>query len=129
MTQMKSPFSEIWHNNEPMVLCYVNDIPKEKAKCESCKKDFPRGILSISPFDIAIKHEEKWKYVNRKRKGDTDPEYCVSPGYTTRFYCVSSRCIIERFPYFQKELVEIPIEMSIKYGHKELLKRQLGLSL
>ena len=117
------PFTEIWHNNEPFIVCHVNSIPRDKNKCGFCLKEFPQGILAIMPFDIALKHEERWLYPNRGRKGD-EPAYLPGPRnkMTTRYYCINAVCVYQRFPYFRKELLEIPQELLLKESHHKLLR-------
>ena len=56
-------------NNEPLVVTSVNDVPAEKNRCSHCGNEFPRGILSIIPYDIVLSHRERWEYLNRHRKG------------------------------------------------------------
>ncbi|KAJ8047258.1 Serine/threonine-protein kinase TAO1 [Holothuria leucospilota] len=120
---MGPPFTEIWHNNEPFIVCHVNSIPKDKNKCGFCSKEFPQGLLAIMPFDIALKHKERWLYPNRGRK-ENEPAYLPSPGnkLTTRYYCINTVCIYQRFPYFRQELLEIPQELHLKESHKKLLQ-------
>ena len=65
-------FTEIYHNENPFVLTfYLEDSQfKKKAKqaerkgrkmqCETCHNNFPS--LSISPYDLALRHCKRWRY-------------------------------------------------------------------
>ena len=37
------PFTEIWHDNEPLILTQVKDVPIEKNVGAYCQNEFPRG--------------------------------------------------------------------------------------
>lgn len=121
-----SPFNQIWHNNEPLILTFVAEVPKEKSHCSHCGTEFPRGILCIIPFDVVLSHRERWSYYNRETK-----EYCPSPvgKKTIKYYCIKETCIKARFPYFTSDLLEIPETMVLKHGHKALLREQLKVLL
>ena len=125
------PITEIWHNNEPFFVTFVDKVPAEKSYCGQCKQGFPRGILACIPFDIVLKHQERWQYLNRDRKSEAEPLYLPSPGnkLTTKFYCISKKCIMSRFPYFREELLQIPmaIKLQLKDSHKKLFVEQLGI--
>ena len=127
----QAPFTKIWHNNEPLIIQRVADIPEEKSRCGYCGNDFPRGRLSYIPFDVAIAHKERWEYLNRQRKSDDDPFYLPSPHgkMTTRYYCVRRACVTKRFPYFTKDLVEVGENVNISQSHKNLLKEELDIEL
>ena len=120
-----APFSEIWHNNEPLRVINVREIPEARNRCGQCSGEFPRGILSIVPYDIALSHKERWKYYNNEKK-----EYLPSPHgkTTTKFYCIKGDCILKRFPYFREELLEISDSVELKDSHKKLLRDELQLS-
>lgn len=126
-----SPFTEIWHNNNPLVLKRTDAIPPEKNRCGYCGGEFPRGILVCRPYDIVLSHSERWQYPNKQRSGPNDPKFLPSPAgrLTVRFYCVKHECIFKRFPYFRKELVEIPDELELWPSHKKLLNEQLNLNI
>ena len=129
----RQPFTQFWHNNEPLVLCQVTDVPIEKNRCTYCGNEFPRGILSIAPYDIVLMHRERWEYFNRNRKSDADPVYLKSPPnkLTSKYYCVNRDCVLKRFPYFKAELVDIlsTILVKRKDGHRKILKEQLGIDV
>ena len=102
-----SPFTEIWHNNEPIYVCTTKEIPLGKV-CGYCSKDFPRiGAISIVPYDIALNHGERWMYFNKNRESASDPAYLPSPGnkMTIKYYCVSKICVFKRFPYFSADFL------------------------
>ena len=63
-TSPRPVFTEVWHNNKPLELCSITEIPSDKV-CGQCKREFPRRPLISVPFDIAIRHKEKWMYPNR----------------------------------------------------------------
>ena len=50
------PFTEVWHNNEPLILTQVKDVPIKKNVSTYCQNEFPRGKLAVVPFDIVISH-------------------------------------------------------------------------
>ena len=126
-----SPFTEIWHNNNPLVLKKVNTVPAEKNRCGYCGGEFPRGILACRPYDIVLSHSERWQYPNKQRSGPNDPKFLPSPAgrFTVRFYCVKHECVFKRFPYFRKELLEIPDELELWPSHKKLLNEQLNVNI
>ncbi len=124
-------FTEVWHNNDPLIVCKVDDIPIEKSRCGHCGKEFPRGPLSGIPFDLALSHRESWLYPNRDKKEDTDPNYLVSPPgkKTTRYYCINKNCVLGRFPCFKAVLLEIPDDITLKFGHKNIFKHHFDILL
>lgn len=95
-----------------------------------CSKEIPQTFLAIMPFDIVLKHKERWMYPNRGKK-DNEPAYLPSPGNktTTRYYCINRVCIYKRFPYFKSELLEIPSEVQLKESHRKLFVDNLGVIL
>ena len=124
-----SPFSEIWHNNEPLHICLTKDIPEGKV-CGYCSKDFPRKALSIVPYDIALSHKERWQFLNRYRESTSDPVYIVAGNkMTTRYYCISKTCVLARFPYFCSDILKVPSPIQIKDSHKKLISDQLDIAL
>ena len=100
--QAQSPFTEIWHNNHPLVIYSVSQVPLNKNQYGYCGKDFARGPLAIVPFDIVIKNKERWQYLNQNRISELDPVYLPSSSKTptTRFHCIRTKCIQSRIPYF-----------------------------
>ena len=84
------PFTKVWHNNEPLIICEVDTIPKDKNNCVQYGNEFPRGTLAIIPFDIAVSHGERSEYFNRNRKSHDEPLYLQSPPnrMTTKHYCI-----------------------------------------
>ena len=99
-----SPFTKVYHNNRPLLLCFLQDCPKA-IKCKQCLFEFPRRPI-ILPLDILLVHEERWMYPDPNNKGQQLP----SAKYTTKFYCVKRSCILARFPYFNNTFLEIPIK-------------------
>ena len=55
-----SPFTEIWHNNKPLQVIRVRDIPENKCVCSYCGNEFPCGPIAVVQFDITLAHEERW---------------------------------------------------------------------
>lgn len=56
-TSTDRPFAQIHHNNNPFVLCFLDDVPNAK-ECRQCQIEFPRR-QKITPFDIVLSHVEK----------------------------------------------------------------------
>ena len=123
----RQPFTEAWHNNEPLVLTFAEDVPDKKRRCGHCGFDFPSSILAVIPFDVVLSHMERWIYKNPDKS--SDQKFLVSaPGSKTkRYYCIKQECIFKRFPYFRGELLQIPEGMELKFGHKKLLREQLNV--
>ena len=123
------PFTEIWHNNEPLVVCHVSTIPSEKNRCSYCAKEFPKNFLAIVPFDIALKHRERWQYPNRDRKSNSEPAFHPGPAnkMTTKYYCINNACIMGRFPCFQEQLIELPEGFAVKDSHKGFFADSLNV--
>ena len=130
------PFTEVWHNNEPFIVCKVEDIPAEKCSCETCGMPFPRGVLSCIPYDLVLSHKECWKYPkkvcqnasNTREAGEV--ELCSTKRKkTTKYYCVNKECIFSRFPYFQPSLIEVPSNIVLDKTHEERFEQQLGAKL
>ena len=65
------PFTEIHHNNKPFILCFLDATPNAK-ECRQCRIQFPRR-QQITPFDIALSHQEKWLYPDPKDRGHKLP--------------------------------------------------------
>ena len=116
------PFTKIHHNNQPLKVCFLTDEVKA-ISCKQCGKEFPRR-KTVIPFDIVLSHEEKWMYPDANNPGEKLP----SSKYTTKFYCVDSRCIKARFPYFEPKLYleTKSVEQRLKESHRTLLRKELG---
>ena len=114
------PFTEI-HHNKTFTLRFLHDTPKAK-ECRQRRIEFPKR-QQITPFDIALSHEEKWLYPDPNDPGHKLP----SVHHTTKFYCVKRSCIKTRFPYYLPSLLEIPAEARsrLKSSHLDLLIREL----
>ena len=63
-----STFTEIWHNNKPLRVIRVRDIPENKCVCSYCGNEFPRGPIAVVRSDIVLEHEKRWKYLNRNKE-------------------------------------------------------------
>ena len=50
--------TEVWHNNEPLILIPFKVVPIKTCVCAYYQNKFPRGHLVIVPFDIFISHEQ-----------------------------------------------------------------------
>ena len=116
------PFTKIHHNNQPLKVCFLSDEVKA-ISCKQCGKEFPRQ-KTVIPFDIVLSHKEKWMYPDANNPGEKLP----SSKYTTKFYCVDSRCIKARFPYFEPKLYleTKSVEQRLKESHRTLLTKELG---
>ena len=100
-TSTDSPITQIHHNNNFFVLCFLYDVPNAK-ECRQCRIELPRQ--KITPFDVALSHEEKWLYPDPNDASRKLP----SMKHTTKFYCVRQTCMKSRFPYFDSSLLRIP---------------------
>ena len=125
------PFTEVWHNNEPLILSQVKDVPIEKNVCAYCQNEFPRGQLAIVPFDIVISHKERWLYLNRNCYADSQPLYIASSvkKLTNKYYCIRRKCIYNRFPYFTAQLLKVKDGTILTGSHKKIIKEQLDVSI
>ena len=121
------PFTKIWHNNVPFVVCLASEIAQGRNRCGQCSKEFPKGVLAVIPFYIALKHREGWQFPNREKKSNDEPDFVPGPvnRLTTRYYCKNKFCIYKRFPYFRQELIQVPDDLDLKASHKKLLREQL----
>ena len=123
LLENQRPFTEIHHNNKPLVLCFLEDNPKAK-ECRQCHIEFPRR-KKIIPYDVVLSHEEKWSYPDPKEPGRKLP----STKYTTKYYCVNGTCVKSRFPYYDPSLLQIPPEVNsrLQRSHFDLLIREIHL--
>ena len=115
------PFTEVHHNNKPLVLCFLDGHPKAQ-EYRQCHLEFPRR-KKIIPYDVVLSHEEKWSYPDPKEPGRKLP----STKHTTKYYCVNGKCIKSRFPYYDPSLLQIPPEVNsrLQRTHFDLLSREL----
>ena len=100
-----SPFTEVWHNSQPLVVSMISSIPKGTF-CYQCGVKFPRGSLLVQPCDLL----------------------CISTKMTTKYYCVNNNCVIARFPYFCREFLDVT-KVQLQSDHKEYIKAELGINL
>ncbi|KAJ8018469.1 hypothetical protein HOLleu_43526 [Holothuria leucospilota] len=116
------PFTEIHHNNYPLVVCFLADEPKA-LHCHQCKIEFPRCQL-IRPYDIVLSHKERWQY--RTKEDPLTPR--TSSKFTTKFYCVMASCVLRRFHYFTSSFLEVPKDVKTRLhdSHLSLLNRELN---
>ncbi len=54
------PYSEIHHNNKPLIVCFLDDQLKA-VECKQCRMEFLRR-QKIVPYNMVLSHEEKWMY-------------------------------------------------------------------
>ena len=40
---IKSPFTEIWHNKHPLMICSVSQVPLNKKQCGYCGNEMPEA--------------------------------------------------------------------------------------
>ena len=127
---MDNYFKGVQHNNEDFTIVdvceveNVSDIHKFKQSCYECNKSFPVGEYRRVPHDIIIMHPEKWYHKGK-----------VSSHFTSRYYCVSKKCLTDRFgKTFINCLLNGP-KLKIKEGlnleraHKTVLRRELGMNV
>ena len=116
-----NPFTEIHHNENQFRLLM---LPEDAIKCKSCDVNFCHRQRVI-PFDMVLAHEERWYY---PVEGDWSKKR-ASSRETTRYYHTSKQCILQRFPYFTPEYVDISSETlaQVRDSHKKYLNAELGL--
>ena len=119
-------FSEIWHNNNPFEVMFTKSDVRAR-KCESCKVDFPKGAVICVPYDIAIRHQERYYYPKKDSSGKLVRMEPTWKKETARFYCVKKACLLQRHPYFWKGLLRLDSEAAgnLKEGHFKLLREVL----
>lgn len=115
-------FTEIHHNNNPFVLEFLHDGAK---MCKSCKVEFCTR-KKVVPFDVIFAHNERYFF---PLKGDWSNKR-ASAKEATRYYHPTKACLLQRFPYFTVDFVEIPqhIRMALRESHKIYLRKELGLT-
>ena len=128
-------FTEIYHNENPFVLTfYLEDRQvKKKAKqaekkgrkmqCETCHNNFPS--LSISPYDLALHHYERWRFPDLS---NPQGQWLVSAKENAKFYHINpEHCLRPRHPYFSHESMLVPEEIKEKLRpvHKNFLLMHL----
>ena len=116
------PFTEIHHNNEPLVVCFLSDESRA-TECKQCGTAFPRRLF-VTPYDIVLSHTEKWLYPDPKCPGKGVP----SAWHTTKYYCIKKECVRKRFPYFNSKFFDtsVQIDIKLKDAHRNLIKEELG---
>ena len=127
----KNRFTQIWDNNNPLVICSVKSVSLNRNSFGYCGTEFPRGPLAIVPFDIVISHKGRWQYLNRNRESEQEPKYLPSPANspTTRYYCIRRNCIYNRFPYFNATFLQVDVSIILTNSHKKIINEQLSVSL
>ena len=116
------PFTELHHNNEPLVVCFLSD-EQRATECKQCGTAFPRRLL-LAPYDIVLPHSEKWLYPDPKCPANKLP----SSRHTAKYYCIKEACVMKRFPHFNSKYFEIPVQIDakLKDAHRNLIKEELG---
>lgn len=91
-----------------------------------CNTDFGHR-LRIIPNDFVFEHQECFYF---PLNGDWKQKQ-ASAKETTRYYHAEVACMKARFPYFMKEYIAIPPEVSgqLHESHKTYLKTHFGLDL
>ena len=115
-------FTEIYHNENPFVLTFYLEDSQFKKKdkqaekkgrkmqCITCHNNFPS--LSISPYDLALRHCERWRYPDLSNPRG---QWLVSAKETAMFYHIDpEHCLRPRHPYFSHESVLVPEEIKEK---------------
>lgn len=98
-------FTEIHHNNLPLVVGFLDDHPNAK-ECRQCRVEFP-WRRQIVPYDIILNNQEKWMYPS---PGDLKRKLPWAQ-YATRYYCIKRSCITSCFPYFHSSFVDVPSDV------------------
>ena len=120
---VQSPFTEIWHNNHPLVICSLSQVPLTKKLVWLLWKRVSQRSIGNFLFDIVIKHKERWQYLNWNRTSELDPVYLPSSSKTptARFYCIRTKSIHSRFHYFTSALLEVNSEVFLTGFHKKVI--------
>ena len=114
--QARQSFTEIHHNENQFALML---LPKEAKTCKTCEIEFCQR-KQVIPFNMVFAHKERWLY---PVDGDwSKPK--ASKKETTRYYHTTRKCIMQRFPYFSWDYVEIsPMAAdSLTESHKKYLR-------
>ena len=116
-------YSEIYHNDNPFVLCM---LPPEAKTCKGCKHDFCHR-QKIIPYDLVFEHKERYYF---PLQGDWKNKIATNKE-ATRYYHADPKCIMPRFPYFTIDYIEIPSEVktSLQESHKVYLKNIFSLNI
>ena len=111
-------FTAIHHNENQFVLML---LPKEAKTCKTCEIDFCQR-KQVIPFNLVFAHKERWLY---PVDGDWS-QAKASKKETTRYYHTNRKCIMQRFPYFSWDFVEIASSVadSLTESHKKYLKSE-----
>lgn len=109
-------YSEIYHNNNAFVL---RMLPPEVKTCKGSKHDFYHR-QKIIPTWFGIYTQETILFSRSrwlKNKIATNKE-------AMQYYHTDPKCIMQRFPYFTIDYIEIPSEVkpSLQESHKDYLK-------
>ena len=101
----------------------VLKVPLNKNQGGYWGKQLPKVPLVIVPFDIVIKHKERWQYLNRIRISELDSVYLLSSSKTptTCLYCIRTKCIYDR-------LVPL-LHVNPARSHEKVIKEQLNVLL
>ena len=101
-------FTEYYHSENPFIVINKKDIKPKKVngklttpKCPKCKVELGVKIV-IKPHDIALSHQERWKYPNPDAHLPNEDPLKISVLETEKHYCIKRDCILTRFPYFRK---------------------------
>lgn len=84
--------------------------------------------FTFRPFGVAFSHEERWKYLNRNRKSQNDPEYlaCAINKNIRHLYCIRKEYVYGRFSYFSSNFITY-VNVNLTISQKQLLKEQLSI--
>ena len=115
------PYSDVHHNDRPLIVGFLNDELKAK-ECRQCRTEFSRRT-TVVPFEMVLSHEERWLYPDPNKPGAKR----TSTTFTKKHYCVKHSCIYRRFPYFNSTYLEVPVEVGprLRNAHKNLLEVEL----
>ncbi|XP_070565124.1 uncharacterized protein [Ptychodera flava] len=122
---MSHPFTEYYHNNNPFIVVFVDEVADKKALCPTCNLHFATRV-KIKPFDLILKHKERYLYPDKAN-------IWVPTRYQTRdvFYHLQLQCVQPRHPYFKNSFILISDDVKGKLdtSHKQILKQEFDLNL
>ena len=121
-------YTEYYQNDEPFYVVFIHD-QANATKCIGYTNEFPKRV-QITPYDIAILHEERYCHPKKDDQGNVE----MVPTHkkkAKRFYCVDKECILPRHPYFWRGLVTVStnVQGRLKESHKDLLYAMLKFRL
>ena len=116
-------FTEVWHNNESLILKQVKDVLIGKNFCAYCQNEFSRVQLAIFLFEC----QRKMAVLEPK----SQCRFTTSSGkkLTNMYYCIRQKCIYNRFPYLTAQLLKVKDGTILRGSHKKIIKEQRDVSI